>query len=103
MSKTNVFGTRLLWSSIAQKALSRQLGLCRALAVTITVVIIAAVALVVLYELMSTENLTLTFAALAVVVTVIYGETDSAYRHHHPHQGCAVGPTVNSLTFVSSG
>ena len=52
---------------------------------------------------MSTENLTLTFAALAVVVTVIYGETDSAYRHHHPHQGCVVGPTVNSLTFVSSG
>jgi hypothetical protein len=54
-------------------------SLFRALAVTITVVIIAAVALVVLYELMSTENLTLTFAALAVMVTVIYGETDSAY------------------------
>ncbi len=54
-------------------------------------------------ELMSTENLTLTFAALAVVVTVIYGDTDSAYHHHHPHQGCAVGPTVNSLTFVSTG
>src|SRR5829696_4339213 len=23
--------------------------------------------------------------------------TDSAYRHHHPHQGCVVGPSVNSL------
>jgi hypothetical protein len=29
--------------------------------------------------------------------------TDSTDRHHHPYQGCVVGPIVNSLTFVSSG